>query len=180
MGNDPQLEIFPTETATAEALTLWATVPKNHDIVRPAGHIDATLLESGKQCFVQGWTHDASWWNFGLVYGTVWIGSNLDRVPTIRDFMARLPYRHRIVIAGLSILNPGASIPLHHDEPPEKRGFFRVEHFGLFGDGTLHVNGVRYDMQSGTHVTFDDANDHEAANLSTTSPRAVLYIKCRV
>ena len=116
-------------------------------------------------------TTSDSRWNFGLVYGGIWIGNNLNRLPSIRDFLVYLPYRADIVLAGVSILKGGAAIPRHHDEPPENRGSFRVVHFGLFGERVLHVNTSQYTMGPGVHLTFDDANDHAATNSPSTLPR---------
>ena len=180
MGDDDFLPGFDYDAARSQVLQLWAELPQNENLVRPACSVDAALLDAAKGCFVQGWTADAQWWNFGLVYGGVWIGDNLNRLPSIRDFLVCLPYRSDIVLAGVSILKGGAAIPRHHDEPPENRGSFRVEHFGLFGQGVLHVNASQYTMGPGVHLTFDDANDHAATNLSSTAPRGVLYIKRRV
>tara|TARA_B100001059_G_C17729519_1_gene525409 strand:- start:72 stop:626 length:555 start_codon:yes stop_codon:yes gene_type:complete len=169
------------DNARTEALVLWETLPKNNAIVRPAQNVDVGLLESGNGCFVQGWTQDAAWWNLGLVYGGVWIGANLSRAPHMRNFLARLPYRHEIIIAGISVLGPGASIPLHHDEPPERRGAFRVHHYGLFGEGTLWVGGAEGRIvRPGDHLSFDDADDHSATNVSTVHPRGILYVKRRL
>ena len=163
--------------ATDEALCAWQTLPKRTDLVRPAAQINESLLDAGVGCFVQGWTHDRSWWNFGMVYGGIFLEANMKLVPHLARFLHALPRRHAIVLAGLSVLEPGASIPAHCDEPPERRSRFLVEHYGLFGNGGLRVQAATHTIEQGQFVSFRDADEHEAWNASQSTPRGVLYVK---
>ena len=160
-----------------ESILLWNTTPKKKKIIRSGEYIDLNLLESGKGCFIQGWTKDCRWWNYGLVYDSFWVIENLMKVPKIYRFLSLLPDRKNIIVAGVSVLDPGASIPFHYDEPEENRDKFRVEHYGLFGKGNLYVNKIKYNISPGKYMTFNDADYHKAENMSNKNSRGILYIK---
>lgn len=99
------------------------------------------------------------------------------KIPKMYRFLSMLPDRKNIMVAGISVLDPGASIPLHCDEPEENRDKFRVEHYGLFGKGNLYVNKVKYNISPGKYMTFNDADYHKAENISNKNSRGILYIK---
>ena len=161
--------------AAEEVAAVWNRAPHDKQIARPHHWNDMTLVDRANGVWVQGWTKCGKWWNFGLVYGGEWLPENAAMVPEVTQFIQSQPYSDRLVMVGISALEPGATIPPHHDEPMEDRLKYWVGQIGIIGEGTLRVGSAEHVVRPGVEVWFRDADEHTV--LPVTSLRAVLYIK---
>ncbi len=122
--------------------------------------------------FDQG--NEGSWTNLAIYsYGT-WIDVNRQRCPRTVEIVKDIP---GLQIAGISVLGPGAHLPLHRGP---NRGALRYQ-IGMIvpepaGSCRIEIGSVTHVWSEGASMVFDHSVEHEAWN-DSDSERFVLFIE---
>ena len=138
--------------------------------------MDPSLLQSHVGKWIQGWTGDPGWVNFGFVYDRQ-ILPTVHAFPHIYEYIRNVSKRGRVSMAGLSWIRPGCSIPPHVDEKHQS-DTDNVYHLGLLVPRNcwLDIDGVRVEEAPGKEIWFNDSTTHAAYNDSHRD-RVILYVK---
>lgn len=148
------------------------------DLMRPQSL--EPLLEADQYGWARGWTDNADWLNYGLIYNGVPLSNNGAKCPVTFDLVRELASNNDVVMAGYSLLKGRTGIPPHVDGPPSDK--FHVYHLGLSipdpAKCVLVVDKEIHHHRNGELLEFDDTLPHWAVN-ATDADRLIFYVKHR-
>ena len=139
--------------------------------------IDPDLVSTHAGKWIRGWTGASQWLNFGLVYDGQYLPTT-GSFPHLTAYIRSIEASHgQIIMAGLSWLESGYTIPPHTDESISHKED-NVHHLGLIVPDLcgLITDGVHQWERVGKSIWFNDSETHSAYNKSTRD-RVVLYVK---
>ena len=168
------------EAIRDEGLEQIKSAPIIANVTRPR-QCNPNLKAIHEYGWVNGWTNDPGWLNYGLVYASNIMSVNARLCPITTALIKDITtdFNCRVEMAGFSLLKAKCRIPPHRDNPSGSRKT-HVYHLGLRVPGIskcyLHVaENLRF-HKDGEIIELDDTQMHMAFN-PTNEDRLILYVK---